>query len=177
MADGHKDEVCTGKTRLSLNEEQQRGLFETFGVVYACFTKVVVEKFGDEGKKAIAEASVEAGKWLARRLEEAGIKERGIYALEKYVYPTSGPSQMADIGVFKLEPHKLDDNEFAFKVSHCPYLYIWRDLSIPEQCYLGCQGDTGIGMMFDPSLRMTLEKCINNGDEYCIYSWKRFPFV
>jgi hypothetical protein len=150
-------------------------MFESFGAVLSTFTKKVIERFGDEGRKVIVDASIEAFSWITRNeLDRAGVKERGIYALAKYAYPTSGRSQMSDIGVYQLEPHKLNDNEFAFKVTYCPYMYIWKALGIPEQCYFYTQGDSGVGMQFDPSLRMTLQKCMNAGDEYCIYSWKRY---
>lgn len=29
-------------------------------------------------------------------------------------------------------------------------------------------------MEFDPTLRLTLQKCMNAGDDFCIYSWKRY---
>ncbi len=173
MADRHES---GGKPpHLAFSEAQQLGMFESFGAVLSTFTKKVIERFGDEGRKVIVDASIEAFRWVTQQeLNRSGIKEKGIYALAKYAYPTSGRSEMSDIGVYQLEPHRLDDNEFAFKVTHCPYMYIWKALGIPEQCYFYTQGDTGVGIEFDPSLRMTLEKCMNSGDQYCIYSWKKY---
>jgi hypothetical protein len=169
-------EGSSGKApHLAFSEEQQLGMFESFGAVLAAFTKKIVESFGDEGRRAIVEASVEAFKWVGQQgVDRAGIKEKGIYALAKYAYPTSGPSEMSDIGAYRLEPYRLDDNNFAIKVTHCPYMYIWKALGIPEQCSLLTQSDTGVGMIFDPTLRMTLEKCMSTGDEYCVYAWKRY---
>jgi len=173
------DKKPNGPSRFALSEEQQRGMFESLGAVLSTFTRKVIERFGDEGREVIIDASIEAFRWVTRQeLDRARVKDRGIYALEKHAYPSSGQSEMSDIGVFQIEPHKLSDDEFAFKVTNCPYMYIWNALGIPEQCYFYTQSDTGVGMEFDPALRMTLQKCMNAGDDFCIYSWKRYknPF-
>jgi hypothetical protein len=53
-------------------------------------------------------------------------------------------------------------------------MHIWKALVIHEHYFFYTQRYPGVGMKFDPSLLMTLEKCMNSGDQYCIYSWKRY---
>ena len=84
--------------RFAFSEEQQRGMFESFGAVLSTFTKKVIERFGDEGREVIIDASVEAFRWVTRQeLDRGGVKDKGIYALAKHAYPTSGRSKMSDI--------------------------------------------------------------------------------
>lgn len=79
-------------------------MFESFAAVLSTFTRKVIERFGDDERELIIDASIEAFRWLTRQeLERTDVKDKWINALAKHAYPPSGRSEMSDIGVFQID--------------------------------------------------------------------------
>ena len=168
--------MSTDEKQVEYLEKLLQSTMEMWGAIVGMIIKGIVEKFGDEGRKVVKKAVFEACKWQTEKtLDEMGITERGTKALAKFAYPAKG-SKIGDVGVFDIKHVKLDDKSFVMKVTHCPYVKTWKTLriidSVPDLCDLLTEGDNGVGIVFNPRLRMTLTKCMMRGDPYCIYSWK-----
>ena len=84
--------------------------------------------------------------------------------------------KVGDHGVFDYDHEKLDDKNFAIRVTRCPYVKTWKTLgildSVPDLCDLLTHGDEGVSSVFNPKLRLSIPKCMSKGDPYCIYWWK-----
>lgn len=166
----------SSKTKQLHNEIHIKSVIETYSAIVGLITKEVVERFGDEGRKVIAKACTEAGKYLAGQfLHDKGITERGTTALAKIAYPPQG-SEYSWVSHFEFEHLELDDTSFSIKVTKCPSIDTWKALgiipAIPDICDLLCHADNGVGIVYNPRLRLSLIKCMAKGDPYCIYLWK-----
>jgi len=156
---------------------QKQSVIEQFSSIVGLLVKEVIAEFGDQGRKVLEKACLESGKYTAQRfMESKGIKERGTYALAKYIYPVSN-SELTWVDEFGKFTHlRLDDKHFSFKVTKCPYLRHYRAVGalpdIPYICDVVCRADDGVGKTFNPRLQFSLPKCMARGDEYCIYQWE-----
>jgi hypothetical protein len=164
--------------RVECAEHLLESTMEMWGAMVGMIIKGIVEKYGDEGRKIIKDAVFKACRWQTKKtLGKSGITQKGTKALADFGYPDVTQSrEIGDHGVFDYKRVKLDDKNFAIKVTRCPYLKTWKALnileSVPDLCDLLTHGDEGVSSVFNPKLRLTLPKCMSKGDAYCIYWWK-----
>ena len=164
--------------RAEYAERLLESTMEMWGAMVGMIIKGVVEKYGDEGRKIVKDAVFKACRWQTEKtLGKTGVAQKGTKALADYGYPDVTQSrEIGDHGVFDYKRIKLDDKNFAIKVTRCPYLKTWKALgileSVPDLCDLLTHGDEGVSSVFNPNLRLTLPKCMSKGDDYCIYWWK-----
>lgn len=161
-----------------MEDAQKESVIEQFSSIVGLLVKQVIDKFGEEGFKVVKQACLESGVYTARRFMESNdIKEKGTLALAKNVYPATEDSQLTWVDEFgKFTYLALNEKQFAFKVSKCPYLRHYRALGVlPSATYICdvvCRADDGVGKAFNPLLEFSLPKCMARGDSYCIYEWK-----
>jgi len=166
------------KARVEHLENLLDSTMEMWGAMVGMIIKGVVEKWGDEGRRVVKDAVFEACKWQTEKtLRQVGIAKKGTKALADFGYPDMTQARkIGDHGVFDYERMKLDDKNFAIKVTRCPYVKTWKALgildSVPDLCDLLTHGDEGVSSVFNPQLRLSLLKCMSKGDAYCVYWWK-----
>lgn len=170
--------MSEAEKKLEYAERLLESTMEMWGAMVGMIIKGVVEKYGDEGRKIVKDAVFKACSWQTEKtLGKTGVAQKGTKALADYGYPDLTQSrEIGDHGVFDYKRIKLDDKNFAIKVTRCPYLKTWKALgileSVPDLCDLLTHGDEGVSSVFNPKLRLTLPKCMSKGDAYCIYWWK-----
>lgn len=150
-------------------KDVQKALWENFAVVTGFITMKVIEKFGDEGRKVIAEAMREAGIYkLSKEFENKTMEKIGTRALANYMSkgsPTTG---------FEFETVELSDNKYEIRVSTCPIVQAWKDMKAPrELCDLLAIYDEGAARAFDRNLSLKLPKHMLKGDTYCEYIFEK----
>lgn len=75
---------------------------------------------------------------------------------------------------FELSVSYHDENRLDLKVTKCPWIETFKSMNAADDiCKWVTKMDEGIALVVDPSLKMTLPKCMMRGDNHCIYRWQK----
>ncbi|HHV71534.1 MAG TPA: L-2-amino-thiazoline-4-carboxylic acid hydrolase [Clostridia bacterium] len=131
--------------------------------LFAAVAKEVVDRFGEEGKQAIAEGvrkfGERRGRNIAANVEQAG-KEKVLTNYLPYY-----DMERSKLFVYDSE---VSDEKIEQKFYQCPFAAAWIEDGNQELGKLYCeQIDDAIAKGYDPRLRCVALKRLLDGDEYC----------
>ena len=150
-------------------DDVRKASMVTLASAHAVYVEAVRKIAGEEGLDKLGEANRVHGLELGEDAIRAGTLRRGdlysIYEMFDAAYPFFG---------FELSVLESTEDRLDLKVTYCPWLKTFRAKKAGSDiCHWVTKMDEGIGQAVDPSLKMTLPKCMTRGDDYCIYRWEK----
>jgi hypothetical protein len=141
----------------------------TVAAAHAVYVETVREKFGKTGLEALGAANRIHGLELGKQgVKDGGLRKgdlRSIYEFFVAAYPYFG---------FELEIAEVTDRLIDLKVTACPWIDTFRAKGAKDDiCHWVTKIDEGIAQAVDPSLSMSVPKCMMQGDDHCIYRWEK----
>lgn len=141
----------------------------TVAAAHSVYVKTVREKFGKTGLETLGEANRIYGMELGKQsVKDGGLREgdlKSIFEFFAAAHPYFG---------FEMELVEVTDRLIDVKVTACPWIDTFRSRGANEDiCHWVTKIDEGIAQAVDPSLSMSVPKCMMQGDDHCIYRWKK----
>jgi hypothetical protein len=141
----------------------------TLGSAHAVYVEVMRRNFGKKGLEALGEANRLHG----LELGQDGVKSGGLRVGDLgsiYEFFNGGHPYFG----FEIELTKSTKDVLEMKVTACPWLDAFKAKKAGQDvCSWVCKMDEGIGQAVDPSLRLSLPKCMMRGDNYCVYRFSK----
>ncbi|MGQ4912251.1 MAG: L-2-amino-thiazoline-4-carboxylic acid hydrolase [Candidatus Thorarchaeota archaeon] len=141
----------------------------TLASAHAVYIETARRLAGQKGLEAVGEANRLHGLELGEEAVRAGYMRKGDLHSLFEMFDGSRPY----FG-FELSVIKSTDDVLEMKVTYCPWIETFKKKGAGKDiCTWLCKMDEGIGQAVDPTVRMTLLKCMMRGDEFCIYRWEK----
>ncbi len=141
----------------------------TLASAHVVYIETFRKVMGKKGLEAIGEENRLHGVSLGKAALAGGSLRKGdlisIFEMFRDAYPYFG---------FELSVSDHDDNRLDLKVTKCPWIETFKSMSAADDiCKWVTKTDEGIAQAVDPSLKMTLPRCMMRGDNHCIYRWQK----
>jgi hypothetical protein len=141
----------------------------TLADTHVVYVEAVRRILGEEGLKAIGEANRLHGLTLGRSaIADGGLRKGDLVSIFEFfeaAHPYFG---------FELEIEDQTESRLDLKVTSCPWLVAFKARGAGmDICRWVTLIDEGIGQAVDPSVKLTLPRCMMRGDDYCIYRWTK----
>ena len=150
-------------------DEVRKVCMATLADAHAVYVEAIRQTMGRKGLNAIGEANRLHGLTLGESaIQSGGLRKGDLHSIFDFfsaAHPYFG---------FELEVDSFTDTKLDLKVTSCPWIDAFRARGAGEDiCTWVTQIDEGIGQAVDPTVRLTIPKCMMRGDHYCIYSYTK----
>jgi hypothetical protein len=150
-------------------DEVRKSNMSTLADTHVVYVEAVREFFGDSGLQAIGAANRKHGLSLGKSaIADGGLRKddlSSIFEFFKTAHPYFG---------FELEIEKQTTSQLDMRVTYCPWLDAFKARDANKDiCTWVTLIDEGIGQAVDPSVKLTLPKCMMRGDDHCIYRFTK----
>lgn len=155
--------------RLSAAKEYKKCQIEHHAVLYALLVKEAVEQAGEEGRRAMRQATAEYGQERGRRMRQNAI-DRGDRA-DTLAYLAYGEWSCAP-GLMIVDEIEGSD-QYMTQVSRCEWCQSWRKHGLMDYGKAYCENvDANIARGYDPEFDLGVYKLMSAGDERCEFDYR-----
>ena len=143
-------------------------LIEHHAALYGYFARAAIVAAGEEGRRAMAEATCLYGQQRGRRMALRAVRDGAPLDMNSYLlYGEWADKEGKNISQpLSVSPH------YTTATTHCGWCEAWEKLGLLEYAKLYCQYvDENLVRGFDPALHLGIEGVLSAGADHCHFIW------